>query len=373
MVSNLFSPLRVGSVEVKNRVALAPLTRFRADDNFVPTDLMREYYEQRAQAEGTLLISEASYIMPQAGGYLNVPGLWNADQVKGWKHVIDAVHKKRSYFFIQMWAMGRQGNDKVLKDQGFDLVSASNHPLVSKYADPKDAPVPRALTRQEIDEYVEGYVKAAKNAISAGADGVEVHSANGYLLDQFLHANSNDRTDEYGGSIENRARFTLRVVDAVVDAIGAERVGIRIGTWGTFGEMDPGVSPLPQFSYVVTELQRRALEGKQLAYIHLIEPTASGKDIGSNDRWTSARQNLNDFVRYIWDGVIIRAGNLVQDAKEVADRDNKTLVGIGRYFISNPDLVSRLETGTELTKYDRSTFYIPKSPEGYITYTNATK
>lgn len=368
---NLFKPLNVGNVDLENRVVMAPLTRFRADDNCVPTDLQRQYYEQRAQSPGTLLISEASYISPQAGGYPNVPGLWNEEQVKGWKRIIDAVHKRGSYFFIQMWALGRQAMEGPLKDQGFDVVSASdlalkNDPLGVGLIPAK----PRALSKTEIDDYIEWYVNAAKNSIKAGADGVEIHSANGYLLDQFLHENSNHRTDEYGGSIENRSRFTLRVVDAVSEAVGSSRVGIRLSPWGTYGEVDPGVSPIPQYSYVITELQRRAEQGKPLAYIHVVEPRVSGTE--NNEKYTQVQEHFNDFVRFIWRGVIIRAGNLIHDARKFADSDDKTLVCIGRYFISNPDLVHRLKNGMELTKYDRNTFYSAKSPDGYITYENAS-
>lgn len=368
--SNVFKPLRVGRGEVQNRIVMAPLTRFRADDNYVPTDLQREYYEQRAQAPGTLLISEASYISPQAGGYPNVPGLWNEEQVRGWKRIIDAVHSKHSLFFIQMWALGRQAMEAPLKEQGYDVVSASNIALENDPLGVGLVPAkPRALSIAEIDQYVDWYVHAAKNSVKAGADGVEIHSANGYLLDQFLHENSNHRTDEYGGSIENRSRFTLRVVDAVSNAIGSERVGIRLSPWGLYGEVEPGVSPIPQYSYVIAELQRRAEQGKPLAYIHVVEPRVSGT--GANANYTKVQERYNDFVRFIWQGVIIRAGNLIHDVQKIADGDDKTLVCIGRYFIANPDLVFRIKKGMELTKYDRDTFYTPKNPKGYITYENA--
>jgi NADPH2 dehydrogenase len=247
-VSPLFQPLRLGAVNVQHRVVMAPLTRFRANKSHVHGELAKTYYDQRASVPGTLIISEATIVAPQAGGYGNAPGIWNDAQIAGWKpvcnifslavtgyadlqKVTDAVHARGSSIFLQLWALGRVANPTVLKTEGnFDVVAPSPIPLASD----RESVVPRELTVPEIKDYVQLYAKAARNAIEAGFDGVEVHGANGYLLDQFLQSVSNERTDEYGGSIENRLRFPLEVIDAVVKAVSAERTAVRISPWSKF-------------------------------------------------------------------------------------------------------------------------------------------
>ncbi|CAE7207923.1 unnamed protein product, partial [Rhizoctonia solani] len=211
--NKLFTPLQLGDLVLSHRVVMAPLTRFRADDNHVHTDLAVEYYAQRAEVPGTLLITEATFISPEAGGFDHIPGVWSDEQIAAWKKVTDAVHERRSYIYLQLWALGRAADPKVLAREGLPYVSSSPTPME------EGGPVPRELSKDEIKNYVDTYVKAAKNAVfKAGFDGVEIHSANGYLLDQFLQDVCNKRTDEYGGSIENRARFTLEVADAVTAA-----------------------------------------------------------------------------------------------------------------------------------------------------------
>lgn len=263
---------------------------------------------------------------------------------------------------MQLWALGRAAIKADLDSRGLPYVSASS---IAEHTTNPEGFVPHSLTIPEIKEYVANYVQAAKNAIEAGADGVEIHSANGYLLDQFLHENSNTRTDEYGGSIENRARFTLEVVDAVVAAIGADKVGIRLSPWGKFGEVDPGVSPIPQFSYVLAELQKRALAGKGLAYVHVIESRwVVLKDV--ND--VHQTEGSNNFVFDVWTGNVIRAGGYdLALAKEHADENDRTIIAMGRDFIANPDLVERWEKNVEINKYDRNTFYAGEE-KGYIDY-----
>ena len=239
---------------------MAPLTRFRANKDHVHGDLARTYYTQRASVPGTLLVTEATFIDSRAGGYANAPGIWSDAQIAGWKavrassrlgfffsivdqltfpkkkkQVTDAVHAKGSFIFLQLWALGRVASPGVLSEEGgFDVVGASPIRYNGVTAAGDESVVPRELTAAELKEYVELYTKAAKNAIEAGFDGVEVHAANGYLLDQFLQSVSNDRTDEYGGSIQNRLRFPLEVVDAVVKAVGAERTGVRVSPWNDF-------------------------------------------------------------------------------------------------------------------------------------------
>lgn len=360
---NLFEPIKVGNDTLGHRIVMAPLTRYRATGH-IPQPMMAQYYEQRAQEPGTLIISEATFIHPRAGGFADAPGIWSIEQVQHWKPVTEAVHKQGSYIYLQLWALGRQAIPEVANEEGIDVVSASAAPLDEKSV------TPRALSTSEIKEYVQWYATAAKNAVEAGFDGVEIHNANGYLLDQFLHT-LNVRDDEYGGSIENRARFTLEVVDAVTEAIGAERTGIRFSPWGTFGNVDYGVSPIPQWGYILAELEQRAQANKRLAYVHLVEPRVAWR-VDSSQK---IEHELNDFCYQIWQGVIIRCGQLWDYADDFANRDNRTLVGIGRMFIPNPDLVKRIRDFKALTKYDRKTFYrihkeIP--PEvGYIDYPNA--
>ncbi|ANB11324.1 Oye3p [Sugiyamaella lignohabitans] len=359
----LYTPIKLGNVNLEHRVAMAPLTRFRTP-NHIPPKAFAQYYEQRASRPGTFIITEATVISPKAGGYDNVPGIWSQEQIEGWKQVYSKINAKGSFAFLQLWAIGRVADPSVLEKEGITsgLVSASDVAV-------KNGATPRALTKAEIKEYIEDYVKAAKNAIEAGAAGVEIHGANGYLPDQFLHENTNRRTDEYGGSIENRARFVLEVVDALIEAVGAEKVSIRLSPWSSFNEVEPGVSPIPQWSYIITELEKRAQEGNRLAYIHLVEPRVDG----SVDRDDFA--GSNEFARNIWQGIILRAGGLVHDAEKLAEEDSKTIVALGRYFISNPDLVNRLEQKVELTPYDRSTFYAtePTDVSGYLDYKTATQ
>ncbi|RXW20650.1 hypothetical protein EST38_g5214 [Candolleomyces aberdarensis] len=232
-MASLFSPIQVGKLNLKHRVVLAPLTRFRATRTaHVPVvPLVKEYYTQRASIPGTLLITEAALIAHEATGYFNFPGIWSEEQIKAWKEIADAVHAKGSYIYLQIAATGRLAHPEVLAEEGgYPYIAPSPIPLSTR---PLDAAPPRALTIPEIEKYVDLHAKAAKNAVDlAGFDGVEIHCANGCLIDQFLQDVSNTRTDEYGGTIENRSRFGLRVVDAVTKAIGEERTGVRLNPWG---------------------------------------------------------------------------------------------------------------------------------------------
>lgn len=356
--SNLFKPLKVGRSELSNRIAMAPLTRFRADDNNVPLQgLVAEYYAQRASVPGTLLITEATFIAPQAAGYPLAPGIWSQAQIDGWKPVAKAVHEKKGVIYLQLWALGRASHlDGLKKVAGPDakVVSASDIPL-------EGGEKPTPLTEDEIRWYVEQYVKAAKNAIEAGFDGVEVHGANGYLVDQFIQDVSNQRTDQWGGSIENRARFALEIVKAVTEAVGSDRTAIRLSPFSDFQSMRMA-DPKPQFSYLVRELKKY-----NLAYIHLVESRISGNDD------VEATDKIN-FLVDIWDNqspVLLAGGFKPASAVTTADDEfpNKDIIVVfGRFFISNPDLVFRVQKGIELATYDRGTFYNPGKPDGYTTY-----
>lgn len=371
-----FDPLKVGSNELSNRIVLAPLTRYRAANNHEPSDLQLEYYTQRAQYPGTLLITEATLVSEQAGGYPNVLGLWSESQTKGWKKIVDSVHSKKSFISAQLWSLGRQADPGYLASQNLSYISASdvyNNDDKRAKAEKANNPL-RALTKDEIKIHVDYFVKAAKNAIfGSGFDYVEIHSANGYLFDQFLQSSTNKRTDEYGGSIENRARFLFETIDALIEAVGAEKVAIRLSPWGTFGEMagDTDTEIVAIHSYVASELQKRKLAGKEIAYLSLVEPEVTG------DTDASKVNVNNDWIFLIWRGVVLRTGAFASstpDYRRIFDavsQNDRTLIGIGRHFLANPDLLHRLHEGIELNKYHRETFYTPGISYGYTTYPNA--
>ncbi|KAG8690657.1 hypothetical protein FRC11_010050, partial [Ceratobasidium sp. 423] len=266
----LFSPFKIGDIQLSHRVIMAPLTRYRADKDHIHHDVAVEYYAQRAEIPGTLIISEGTFIAPEAGGFDNVPGIWNDKQIAAWKKVTDAVHAKGSFIFIQLWALGRAAEPEVLKRDGHPYVSSSASVLERK-GYPNISP--QELTKEEIQKYVGYYAQAARNAVyGAGFDGVEIHGANGYLVDQFTQDTCNNRTDEYGDSIENRSRFALEVVAAVSEAVGAKKTGIRFSPWGRFQGMRMK-NPIPTFAYLVSEIAQRHPE---LAYAHFVEPAISG-------------------------------------------------------------------------------------------------
>ncbi|KAG2731367.1 hypothetical protein G9P44_005783 [Scheffersomyces stipitis] len=372
--TNVFKPVAVGQNTVSNRIVYVPTTRMRATADFVPSDLELKYYEDRAQYPGTLLITEATYVSERAGLYDRVPGIWNEKQTKAWKQITDAIHKKGSFVSCQLWFLGRVGDPALLKKYGHDLVGASAvYPSggYQKKAEKVGNPL-RALTRAELkDIIVNDYINAAKNAFAAGFDYIELHGAHGYFLDTFLHPSSNQRTDDYGGSIEKRARFVLEVIDELIKAVGANRVALRISPWAMVqgvGAQYEEVHPITTFSYLLNELQKRANQGNELAYISVVEPRVQGTV--TVDEWVGD----NSFVRHIWKGVIVKAGNYTYDApsfKTIQEEtnDDKVLVGFSRYFTSNPDLVSRLAEGKPLTKYERPTFYTPDN-WGYNTWSN---
>ncbi|KAL3486074.1 hypothetical protein BJX62DRAFT_242315 [Aspergillus germanicus] len=350
---SITSPLRVGKLNLKHRVVLAPLTRYRADDDHVPLDIVREYYAQRASVPGTLLVSEGTFISARAGGMNNVPGIWNEAQIQQWKTITDAVHARGSYIFCQLWALGRAAQPEVLAKDGYEVISSGNIPMAD------DSTTPRPLSKQEIQNWVEDYATAARNAIAAGFDGVEIHGANGYLCDQFLQDTCNNRDDEWGGSVESRSRFGLDVARAVSAAVGPDRTGYRISPWSTFQGMR--MQDLQtQFTHFVGQLRPLGL-----AYLHVVEPRISGSATVEGD------QEDHEFLlkAYGSDRPIILAGGFSADSAEKmiqAHSSYKIAIGFGRHFIANPDLPFRLTKGIALNQYDRTTFYTPKSPIGYV-------
>ncbi|MGA0603472.1 alkene reductase [Caulobacter sp. KR2-114] len=361
---NLFSPIEVAGVRLSHRVVMAPLTRSRSQQpGDVPGPLMREYYAQRA-SPGGLIISEATTISPSARGWFGAPGLYSDAQVEGWKAITAAVHAKGGYIFSQLWHTGRSSHIDVTG--GPVPVSASVNP--SYWNDPARLtstpsgwvqPSPhRALEIPEIAAIVDDYRRAAERAKAAGFDGVELHGANGYLMDQFLQDGSNHRTDAYGGSIENRARFMIEVVDALVSVWGPDRVGVRIGPDGRWNDMSDS-EPNALFSYVAEQLNRF-----DLAYLHIVEPRVEGNVVVTEGQAPIAAEQL----RKIFKGRIISAGGFEPETAEaVVAKGDADLVAFGRHFISNPDLPARIKGGRPLTAYDRNTFYTFDA-KGYVDY-----
>ncbi|WP_417694070.1 alkene reductase [Roseibium sp.] len=352
----LFSPLTVGSIQVQNRIAMAPLTRNRARaEDDAPYEIHAEYYGQRASAG--LLITEASQISPQGKGYAWTPGIYSESQIEGWKKVTDAVHAKGGRIVIQLWHVGRISHP-VLQPGGVDPVGPSAIAAASKTFDGEqfvDTPKPRALEADELPGIVADYRKAAANAIAAGFDGVEVHAANGYLIDQFLRDSSNKREDAYGGPIENRTRFLKEVMDAVTAEIGADKVGIRLSPFSAANDVSDS-DPMALFGHVVD-----LLNSYGLAYLHLVEGQTGGP--------RELEEGLSLEALYArFDGV--KMGNNGYDRKLAVDAVESgavDMVAFGKLFISNPDLVERLEKDATLNEWDQSTFY-GGSEKGYTDY-----
>ncbi|KAL8293259.1 hypothetical protein RQP46_000953 [Phenoliferia psychrophenolica] len=358
MTPALFTPIKVGDITLEHRIAMAPLTRFRAHESHVHSDLAIEYYAQRASTPGTLIISEATFINA------NAPGIWTTEQAAAWKPIVKAVHDKKSFMFLQLWALGRAADPSVLKKEfGLDVTSASDIPF-------EGGATPRPLTIPEIQQYLESYATAAKNFVEgAGGDGVEVHCANGYTLNQFLDLNSNKRTDAYGGSLENRLRFPLEAVAAAVKAVGAAKVGVRISPYNSFQGMKMPMKDLKEtYTAFVKELKSRHPD---LAYIHTVDARSV---LGLADEVVPGEEETLDFLFEAWgDKPLVVAGNLTAErAYELTDKHPTAIACFGRHFIANPDLVERVRNGIPFTKYDRDTFYTP-GPKGYVDYPFATK
>jgi N-ethylmaleimide reductase len=354
--TNLFTPVQVGALTLPNRFAMAPMTRSRAtNDATAPTDSVVKYYVQRASAG--LIISEGSQVSPQGVGYINTPGIYTEEQVAGWKKVTDAVHAAGGRIFIQLWHVGRVSHPffhngelpvgpSAIKPEGAKAFTANGM---------EDIPTPRALELSEIPGVVDQFRQAARNAKLAGFDGAEIHGANGYLLDQFIQDGSNQRTDEYGGSLENRSRFVLEVVKAVVEELGADRVGIRLSPQGSASIKDS--DPVKTFSYLTEQLTQF-----NLAYLHVIE-ALPGHPMAQPQVPAVAAH-----LRNIFNGTFILNGGYTQETAEAALANNEAdVIAFGVPFIANPDLVERFRIGAALNTPDPSTFYVP-GDKGYIDY-----
>ncbi|KAK7911033.1 hypothetical protein PG985_013514 [Apiospora marii] len=353
--SRLFKPLKIGNMEVKHRIGMAPLTRLRAAADRVPSPLMKEYYSQRASVPGTLIISEGTFVSAAAcGGFHGAPGIWSAAQIAAWRTITDEVHRRGSYIFCQIAAFGPAADAATAAREGVEVTGPS------AIATPGEGHVvPRPMTVEEIRRSVGEFATAARNAVEgAGFDGVEIHAANGYLVDTFIQDTSNRRTDAYGGSVENRSRFVDEIMEAAVEAVGAERVGLRLSPWSTFQGMGM-VDPVPQFADVI-----RKARGRELAYLHLVESRIAGaEEVEGGERL--------DFAYAIWDRPILLAGGFrAANARSLVDEeypDKDIVILFGRYFISNPDLVYRIQKGLALSAYDRDTFYTSLAA-GYVDY-----
>jgi N-ethylmaleimide reductase len=353
--TTLLSPVKLGRYELPNRLVMAPLTRNRAGAGNVPHQLNATYYAQRASAG--LIVTEATQISPQGVGYPATPGIHSPEQVEGWKLVTKAVHDRGGCIFLQLWHVGRISHPSLQPNGELPVAPSAIAPegTASTYEGEKPFVTPRALETEEIPGIVEDYRQAAKNALEAGFDGIEIHGANGYLIDQFLRDGSNQRTDRYGGSIENRARFLFEIVEAVTGVWGGDRVGIRLSPSGTFNSMSDS-DPQALFSYVVSQLDRY-----NLAYIHIVEPRI--------DNGAPEGQNLTTgFFRSVYNGTLISAGGHDQESGEAAIANGEAdLIAYGRWYISNPDLPERFAANAELNPYDRSTFY-GGDEKGYTDY-----
>ncbi len=359
---NLFDPLALGALTLPNRIIMAPLTRMRAQQpGNIPHQLNAEYYAQRASAG--LIISEATQISPQGQGYPATPGIHTPEQVSGWRKVTDAAHAAGGRIVLQLWHVGRISHSSFQPGGGMPVAPSAIAPtgkvLTAQW---KQAPyeTPRALETSELPGLVQDYRNAAENARAAGFDGVEIHSANGYLLDQFLQDGSNRRTDAYGGSIENRARLLLEVTDAVISVWGKDRVGVRLSPYGTFNDMHDS-DPVRLFTYVLEQLSRRGI-----AYAHLIEPRATSA--GGSDSVLENAPRTAEIFRTSFTGAFISAGGYSgETAEQAVASGHADAVAFGRLFIANPDLPERLRRHLPLNRYDRSTFY-GGTEKGYTDY-----
>ncbi len=353
-MADLSSPVQFGDLKLKNRVVMAPLTRSRATDDRVPTAMMAEYYAQRASAG--LIISEATVIAEEANGYLNTPGLFSDAQVEGWKHVTSAVHEKGGLIVAQLWHVGRVSDPELLN--GETPVSASavqQAGQVSLLRPKRDYVVPRPLEISEIHSITEQFKQAAIRAKEAGFDGVELHAANGYLIDQFLQTKTNKREDEYGGSVENRARFLLEVVDALIEVWGAGRVGVHLAPRGDEHDMGDD-APRETFGYAMEELGKR-----NIAFFFTREYLAE-------DSISEYMKERSGNVPYVANMRLSR-----DDAIELLASGKADAVSFGKDYISNPDLFERLVNNSPLNELKLENMIGTDVPEGYIDYPTLDK
>ncbi|XP_042378772.1 12-oxophytodienoate reductase 7-like [Zingiber officinale] len=372
---SLFSPFQMGRFRLSHRVVLAPMTRCRAVDG-IPGPAHVEYYTQRA-TDGGFLITEGTVISPTGAGFPKCPGIYTREQIDGWKTVVDAVHAKGSIIFCQLWHVGRASNQTYQPGGTAAPISSTDKPISGRWKilmpDGKygNYATPRRLATSEIPQIVQDYQQAAINAIEAGFDGIELHGAHGYLIDQFLKDGINDRTDAYGGSLGNRCRFLAEVAQAVVSAIGASRAAVRISP--AIDHLDANDSDPLRLGLAVVHrlnaLQRDA--GERLAYLHVTQPryVAYGQTEGGRHGSQEEESRLMRAVRDAYDGTFVCSGGYTRQlGVEAVEQGDADLVSYGRLFISNPDLVERFKSDAPLNRYVRATFYTPDPVVGYTDY-----
>ena len=347
----LLTPLQMGALIVPNRIVLAPLTRTRAGMEHLPNELMAEYYAQRAS--GGLLITECTMVMEGTSAFVAEPGVYSAEQIEGWKKTTDAVHAKGGRIFMQIWHAGRAAHPDI--NGGARTVSSSAVAIEGEIHTPAGKvphAVPQALSTEEIQAIVAGFAQGAKNAIAAGFDGVEVHGANGYLIDQFLRDGCNQRTDAYGGSLENRARFLFEVLTAVCEAIGSDRVGLRLSPLNSYNSMKDS-DPLALTAFLADKLN-----AFNLAYLHLMRADFFGLQ----------KADVVPVARAHYKGVLIgNMGYSAEEAEQAIAQGQLDAVAFGTAYLANPDLPERIRAGAPLNTPDSSTFYTP-GPKGYTDY-----
>lgn len=354
--TRLFQPTRIGDIDIRNRVVMAPLTRSRADEALgdVPgSDMNIDYYRQRSGAG--LIISEGTQISPTGKGYMATPGIYSEAQVQGWTRITQAVHEAGSKIIAQIWHVGRITHPDLTGGAQPIAPSAVQPQAVAYTRNGKvNIPTPHALTTDEIKDVVQQFRQAAANAIRAGFDGVEIHGANGYLVDQFIRDGANHRTDIYGGSVENRCRFALEVVDACIAEIGAGRVGIRLSPVSPFNDLSDS-NPQAVFGHLIEQLNQRGV-----AFVHFIEGATGGDRHAPGFDYAWARKTFKGFY-------IANNGYTRQTAMQAVDNGHADAVAFGRLFIANPDLVTRLQQDAPLNAPNPATFYTP-GPAGYTDY-----
>ncbi len=347
-MATLFDGLKIGNIELKNRIIMAPLTRSRANDEGVQPDFVTEYYSQRAS--GGLLITEATNVSPMAKGYVRTPGAYSPEQIESWKKVTTRVHEKGGKIFMQIFHTGRIALPDFLPNNATPEAPSAVKAAGQNYTDAgmKDFVVPRELTVDEIKSIVQDYARSAKNAIDAGFDGVEIHGANGYLIQQFLSTNVNLRTDEYGGSIENRSRFLFEIVEAVTAAIGSERTGLRLSPGGEFNDIKEDDAE-ELYKYIVGKLNDH-----ELAYLH----------IGTFDQV----RDWHPVLRPLYNGIYFAGVGFDKErAERVLAEGGADAIVFGKLFLANPDLPERFRQDAPLNVPDESTFYTP-GEKGYTDY-----
>tara|TARA_R110002072_G_scaffold118631_1_gene250803 strand:- start:231273 stop:232391 length:1119 start_codon:yes stop_codon:yes gene_type:complete len=361
----VLTPYKMGDMELPNRVVMAPMTRSRAtnSDNAPTENLHAEYYTQRATAG--LIITEGSQVSTRAVGYIHTPGIHSQEQVEGWKKVTQSVHEAGGRIFIQLWHVGRISHP-IFHDGELPLAPSAINPEKEVFTPegPKKTVTPKEMTQEDIDTTIEEFRQAAKNAVEAGFDGVEIHSSNGYLFHQFFNNYSNKRTDKYGGSIENKARFFFEVLDAIKEVIPQNRIGARFNPslHEVFG-MKLDKETIPTFDYIIEKLSNEY----DLAYVHLSEPFTDVSDV------PYAETEIAKRYRPKYKGTLmINTGFTQEKANKIIDEGNADLVAFGKLFVSNPDLVGRFRENIETSDWDKDTFYT-QGKEGYIDYEAKTR